>query len=346
MTTTPLPAFRAVLRACRLRAGLTQEQLATQAGLSLNAVSALERGVNQQPRKDTVRLLADALGLALEERTVFAAAARRAPAATVPVAVAVSATTPLLEQPPENTTAGGPSDDATAELPVNPWRDGAGAETTLMAPWSVAVAEPATPAPARVQPPLAAPHAGTHRRRWGVAVGLITLAGLVLWAWTHWPAPPPVPAPDLDTWYVVGGLDLNPLDLSADGVAGITVGRVFTATFRVRNASHQPATMQGFAVGIRRPTNCASVWDGTAYDFPPVERTITLQPGEEFVYQRAQMLYEPGSYFAEPLKLDNRYKWGGIGPFPRVWFRVTDPRARQTPDRGCLPTPPAATLSP
>ena len=60
----PLPTtFGALLRRHRLAAGLTQEGLAERAGLSARGVQDLERGVHAAPRAETVRLLAEALGL-------------------------------------------------------------------------------------------------------------------------------------------------------------------------------------------------------------------------------------------------------------------------------------------
>src|SRR5688500_7339688 len=61
------------LRNLREAAGLTQEELAQRAGLTAKAVSALERGERKRPYPHTVRSLADALGLAEEERTTLAA---------------------------------------------------------------------------------------------------------------------------------------------------------------------------------------------------------------------------------------------------------------------------------
>lgn len=55
--------FGALLRRYRLHAGLTQEALAEKAGLSPNAISALERGVRRRPYPDTVHALARALDL-------------------------------------------------------------------------------------------------------------------------------------------------------------------------------------------------------------------------------------------------------------------------------------------
>jgi predicted ATPase/DNA-binding XRE family transcriptional regulator len=57
------PAFGALLRRWRVAAGLSQEALAERAGLSSDAVAALERGRRRAPRRGTVALLADALGV-------------------------------------------------------------------------------------------------------------------------------------------------------------------------------------------------------------------------------------------------------------------------------------------
>jgi len=53
-------AFGARLKALREKAGFTQEELATIAGLSVHAVSALERGERRRPHPDTVRALSAA----------------------------------------------------------------------------------------------------------------------------------------------------------------------------------------------------------------------------------------------------------------------------------------------
>ncbi len=58
----------------RKDAGLTQQALAERAGLSLNAVNGLERGVRRHPYPHTVRSLADALGLSEGERSSLLAA--------------------------------------------------------------------------------------------------------------------------------------------------------------------------------------------------------------------------------------------------------------------------------
>jgi predicted ATPase/DNA-binding XRE family transcriptional regulator len=75
-------SFGPFLRAQRLAAGLTQEELAERAQLSPRAISDLERGINRTARNETARLLAEALELAEPLRSRFLAAARGRPAAS------------------------------------------------------------------------------------------------------------------------------------------------------------------------------------------------------------------------------------------------------------------------
>lgn len=53
----------AVLRRRRAESGVTQEELAERCGLSVRAISDIERGVTGRPRRASVELIADALGL-------------------------------------------------------------------------------------------------------------------------------------------------------------------------------------------------------------------------------------------------------------------------------------------
>jgi predicted ATPase/DNA-binding XRE family transcriptional regulator len=69
--------FGGLLRRHRREAGLSQEGLAELAGLSVDAIAALERGRRRAPRAHTLRLLADALRLADPDRSQLTAAARR-----------------------------------------------------------------------------------------------------------------------------------------------------------------------------------------------------------------------------------------------------------------------------
>ena len=68
--------FSALLRHYRRARRLTQEDLAGRAGVSVHAVSDLERGVYLTPHQSTVDLLADALELSVPEREPFFEAAR------------------------------------------------------------------------------------------------------------------------------------------------------------------------------------------------------------------------------------------------------------------------------
>jgi predicted ATPase/transcriptional regulator with XRE-family HTH domain len=69
--------FGELVRHHRRAQGLTQEQLAERAQLSLHTVNNIERGVLHTPRKDTLRLLTHALGLSGVEEAGFFDAARR-----------------------------------------------------------------------------------------------------------------------------------------------------------------------------------------------------------------------------------------------------------------------------
>jgi predicted ATPase/DNA-binding XRE family transcriptional regulator len=69
-------SFGAHLKALREAAGFTQEELATIAGLSVHAVSALERGERRRPHAETVRALSAALDLSAAARDALIASAR------------------------------------------------------------------------------------------------------------------------------------------------------------------------------------------------------------------------------------------------------------------------------
>src|SRR5205814_5175932 len=59
---TPLVGAR--LRKARLAAGISQEELAERTGLSVRAISNLERGQTRRPYPHTLRVLTDALRIA------------------------------------------------------------------------------------------------------------------------------------------------------------------------------------------------------------------------------------------------------------------------------------------
>ncbi|MGW4214373.1 ATP-binding protein [Lentzea sp. NPDC004789] len=70
-------SFGALLRHHRLAAALTQEALAEQAGISAQAIGALERGTRRYPHRETLSRLARALRLAEDEHTELITAASR-----------------------------------------------------------------------------------------------------------------------------------------------------------------------------------------------------------------------------------------------------------------------------
>src|SRR5262245_10283654 len=65
-----------LLRTCGERALWTQEQLAARAGVSVGTVRGVESGRIGRPRSESLRLLADGLGLSPAERTALAETAR------------------------------------------------------------------------------------------------------------------------------------------------------------------------------------------------------------------------------------------------------------------------------
>ena len=105
MATARTLTFADLLRRHRRGAGLTQEELAARAGLSPQTVSALERGVNHAPHRDTIALLAEALALAPADYATFQAAARRPTHALAALPVAAATPAPTLDQPPHNLPA-------------------------------------------------------------------------------------------------------------------------------------------------------------------------------------------------------------------------------------------------
>jgi predicted ATPase/DNA-binding XRE family transcriptional regulator len=86
--------FGSLLKALREAAGFTQEELATVAGLSVHAVSALERGERRRPQAETVRALCTALDLTGAAREELVATARP-PAVVVDTSKSVPPPLPL-----------------------------------------------------------------------------------------------------------------------------------------------------------------------------------------------------------------------------------------------------------
>jgi predicted ATPase/DNA-binding XRE family transcriptional regulator len=94
MTTQRAPAFGGLLKQYRLAAGLTQEELAERARMSVRAIGDLERGARRAPHKDTLLLLADALSLSVDDRAVLVEAVRAGRRAASPPTLAAQALAP------------------------------------------------------------------------------------------------------------------------------------------------------------------------------------------------------------------------------------------------------------
>ncbi len=103
-TTERVTELGTLLRRFRRTAGLTQQELAERAQISVRAVGDLERGVRRIPHKDTVTLLAEALGLNMEDSVLLHEAAR---ASRWPER-AVHPTPPGAQSAPLPTTIHGP----------------------------------------------------------------------------------------------------------------------------------------------------------------------------------------------------------------------------------------------
>lgn len=84
MSVPPAPSLGALLRRLRIAAGLTQDELAQRAGLSVRAISDLERGVRRAPHKDTLALLVDALSLDESDRSQLTEVAHRLRGVRIP----------------------------------------------------------------------------------------------------------------------------------------------------------------------------------------------------------------------------------------------------------------------
>lgn len=109
----PDATFGALLKRLRSDAGLTQEELAQRAHVSVKGISSLERGVNRAPHKDTFLMLARALDLTSSDQAALAEAARR---------------TRRLGAPTANTRAFAPHPDSVTpvrDLLGTSWEDGA-----------------------------------------------------------------------------------------------------------------------------------------------------------------------------------------------------------------------------
>jgi predicted ATPase/DNA-binding XRE family transcriptional regulator len=231
----PRGSFGAQLKALRHSAGYTQEELATIAGLSVHAVSALERGQRRRPHVETVRALSAALDLTGATRDALLRSAR-APVDTAAVDEFSDVPLPL----PLTALLGRDADLQT----LQPWvTDPAVRLITLTGPGGVgktrlaleiAHAIAAEPTPRVVFVPLAATRAPAF-----VASAIAEALGLSDVPAAELPARARVACADQPTWLVLDNFEqvLEAAPLIADllsAVASLRVLATSRAALRLR----------------------------------------------------------------------------------------------------------------
>lgn len=70
VTRKQLSALARKVKQLREAAGLSQQALAVRAGLSVSVVSRLEQGAHEDPRLSTIRAIAEALGVGVDDLLV------------------------------------------------------------------------------------------------------------------------------------------------------------------------------------------------------------------------------------------------------------------------------------
>lgn len=304
------------------------------AGVSARGISDIERGISRRPRLDTIKLLAKALDLQGVDLARFVAVARGR--AELPLsgegqddAQTIARVSPFVStdyiQPTITVRVSGAARNETSTKSLQPQE----ATATIVS----------LPVPTEGMILVIVVKV--------VVVVLLILLAVVITRLEQSGIPPiaqstPVQTEASDTQGpsvldVMGGLQLSLMPRAADGTLFVETGQPVTATFRLYNTGAEIATLEAIRVGARGPGACVLEWSAPVVDFPAVTN-VTLRPGESYLYQQTRSFVVPGVYFAEPVKLgiEPGVGWGGIRPFPRVWFRVVDARTHQLPDRECI----------
>jgi tetratricopeptide (TPR) repeat protein/transcriptional regulator with XRE-family HTH domain len=113
------------LRRARRTAGLTQEELASKTGLSVRAISDLERGLTARPRRSSLQLLTDALELPEDtQRELLTALGGVARAVSVSPGHRIDASPGPATESPDSTGAGQLSAGLYRITPVDPHEAG------------------------------------------------------------------------------------------------------------------------------------------------------------------------------------------------------------------------------
>jgi predicted ATPase/DNA-binding XRE family transcriptional regulator len=92
-------AFGLALRRLRRDANMSQEELAERAHISVESISALERGRRRAPYRETIRMISDALRLSEAQRQELEVAARRRVPSEKGATSPFDARSPAVEQP-------------------------------------------------------------------------------------------------------------------------------------------------------------------------------------------------------------------------------------------------------
>ena len=130
--------------------------------------------------------------------------------------------------------------------------------------------------------------------------------------------------------------------ISADDV--IPLNEQVTVMFKILNNGISPVTIMGLVIGSRGPgVNCdnpnVEKWSAPVISFP-TPKDITIQPGEEYVYEGSRAFYLPGKYFLEPIIQGPSGNWGGIQPFSCISITVDGTESPPTK----TPSPTATSL--
>lgn len=265
MTDDKLSIFGDLLREYRENAGLTQEELAERADLSVRTVSDIERGITLKSHAYTIRRLCKALKL-------------------------------------------GPSEQAKLRTSAQ----AASAKGTATSASAISI-------PARLLVITAL-----------TGTALLLILAVIAYS-SNTKQTTPTPTQKSSALQVVGGragLQFGPISKTSDGLLYVEVGQSVKVEYDIRNTdptASQVGKLWGLTASVRGPDACTLGWNAPNQDFPPaLKEGIVLQPGEEYQYSQTRSFDVPGVYFVEPTKLGADGKWGGVPPFPRIYFMVVD----------------------
>ncbi len=96
-----------------------------------------------------------------------------------------------------------------------------------------------------------------------------------------------------------------------------------SVTFAVQNLGDQAIRVATLEAGARGPCAAQCTWASQGQPFSRA-RNLVLGPGEIFEYESSRVLVQPGNYFIEPVVQDIKGKYGGIQPFTRIEFTVSE----------------------